>query len=499
MSWLAEWTLRHSRKEERRTEAAMTLSRSRTPRANGALISLVQTKREFYRVRVTAADALGKSGAREAIPVLTQALVDRSLPSLRAAAARSLKVLGWAPTTAGERAWLAVGLGDFHDTSLNDDASIEALACALDPAEFIPFATSGIPTRCAQAAAALAIHRSTAAIEQLGAVLGAKPQGRDQHAQHIRRAYLVTLIEALGATKDARCVRALEHALKNDDSDVREAVAGALTKIGGPNASRVLRQMLHDRTWPVQMKAADGLGELRDVSAVPALAASPGHNTISALAKIGGVDAQEALAQIMASNPGGFGKSAATALGKMGPSSLPALVHALERDDDVSHEAGYALTHIGAAAVPALIASLEKGTALAALALGRIKDRRSVGPLIAALGGEASSVAKRWSAEALGAMGAAESTSALCELARDKECADVALKELEKFLKNAVTAIPTDGLRAVTSLRGIVQNETRDMSFGDYDGPVYTVEVNADCAAMIDLANNELRRRGDAK
>ena len=77
--------------------------------------------------------------------------------------------------------------------------------------------------------------------------------------------------KALGKIKDPRAVEPLISALKDEDSDVREAAAKALGEIKDPRAVEPLISALKDVNWRVRDAAAEALGEIKDPRAVEPL------------------------------------------------------------------------------------------------------------------------------------------------------------------------------------------------------------------------------------
>ena len=244
------------------------------------------------------------------------------------------------------------------------------------------------------------------------------------------------------------------------DESIRDTALQALGRIGPtPRVIRILIRTLNDVAEPPRRTARQVLAEYGDV-ALPAL--------LEALGGRGRTQATRAGAALVVAK-----------LGSKAAPAVPALQDLFDRRQPppVRDAAAYALGEIGAAAapaVPALIAGLsdpERVARTAALqALGRIGDVAAVDPIAAllesdetpvrvlaaeALGrfgpgaapavpalvralGDLSPAVRRWSAEALGRVGAkARTTSALKALTkllddRERPVADAARAALDR-------------------------------------------------------------------
>jgi HEAT repeat protein len=161
--------------------------------------------------------------------------------------------------------------------------------------------------------------------------------------------------EALGDLGDNRAVEPLATALKNDEfSGVRWKAAEALSKIGAPAVEPLIRALSHDDD-DVRWKAAIALGEIGDQRAVE-----------------------------------------------------PLIILLCDEDRFVKSHAALALGAIGEPAVTPLLRALREGDGNirwgAAIALGKIRDPRSIEPLIRALADKYENV-RAESASSLAAMG----------------------------------------------------------------------------------------------
>jgi HEAT repeat protein len=174
--------------------------------------------------------------------------------------------------------------------------------------------------------------------------------------------------EALGSIRDVAAVPALVKALVDRSDAVRYCAAQALGSIGDVSAVPALIEALKDRSANVRCQAVQSLGELGDVAAVPAL-----------------------LEVLLGSDP--FAREyAAQGLGKLGDvAAVPALMEALQHDNaDVRSGAAEALGEIwDVAAIPALAQALRDEDWMVRTSavefLDRVADVTAVGPLIQAL------------------------------------------------------------------------------------------------------------------
>jgi HEAT repeat protein len=229
------------------------------------------------------------------------------------------------------------------------------------------------------------------AVEPLIATLG------DKNENVRRRA-----AEALGKIGDPRAVEPLIAALNDKDYDGREAFAGALGQIGDARAVKPLIAALRDKDVNVPIAAARALGEIGD-----SRAALPLVKTLRTSARF----------QTISGDVSSLCHSSAWALEKIGAPAIEPLIALLKddnwrlreqvckilgrlnwrpkQDEDAAwYWAAKGNTDkcvaIGSPAVLPLIATLEHGSlemrSVAAAALGKIGDARTVKPLVAALG-----------------------------------------------------------------------------------------------------------------
>jgi HEAT repeat protein len=172
---------------------------------------------------------------------------------------------------------------------------------------------------------------------------------------------------ALGKLGDERAVGALGEALRDQDEYVRKSAVMALRRIGGPAAMEAMRVALADRSEQVCLQAVKGLGELRDAGAV------------------------DALIKVLARRERSLVSAATEALSRIGPEAVVPLMEAF-KDRYLRRRIGgqvlKILTEMGPRTLDPLLQVLTdenyyiRYTAMTIL--GRIGDRRVVGPIIRA-------------------------------------------------------------------------------------------------------------------
>lgn len=197
----------------------------------------------------------------------------------------------------------------------------------------------------------------------------------------------IGIAHTLGALGDGRAVQPLVALMRSENTEVREAAAAALAKLG-PRALRALVLALRDPNWRVRVGAAVALAALKERRAMYPLIAS----------------LHDPYAQVRA--------GAARALGELRDErAVEPLLNAL-RDAEllVRSQAAVALGRIGdERAVEPLVNTLTNAKppsvrANAALALGLMRSESARQALVEALGDEANSV-RAWASGALVRMG----------------------------------------------------------------------------------------------
>lgn len=202
----------------------------------------------------------------------------------------------------------------------------------------------------------------------------------------------------LGKSGDAVAVEPLIFALEDDDCNVREWAAIALTKIGKPSVVP-LEKALESRNDSLKWQAAAILGLINDTNCTEALslALQSKNSTVrywaaTSLGLIKNGNSQEALVSALGDCNESVRDKAGWALRTLSGENAISLLTDLLQDENSSRRMGAARA-LGdlndVRAVPALILSLQDSTPgiriEAAVALGRLKDRRAVEPLINAL------------------------------------------------------------------------------------------------------------------
>jgi len=220
----------------------------------------------------------------------------------------------------------------------------------------------------------------------------------------------------LGKTRSHRAVAPLIEALQDSDPTVRRNAAESLGAIRDRRAVNPLISALQDPAIEVRTSAALALGDIKDPRAVIPLAAalSVGQNKLTI--------------------------SAARALYAIGdPRCVPALIKALSKpsvdpDNDPSSAIAIALGGMGAPAVEPLQRAVRSNESepgfrcFAALALGRMKDRHALEPLIEDLRSQEESIRR----QAISNLGCTDSSDAIPPLAAllKSNGSDVALRKM---------------------------------------------------------------------
>ena len=207
--------------------------------------------------------------------------------------------------------------------------------------------------------------------------------------------------QALGQLKDKRALQPLTNSLKDANASVREQSAFALGQLRDPSSVPGLTAALKDENASVREQAAFALGQIRDRSAASALAGALG-------------DANDSVRE-----------QAVFALGQLrDPSAVDGLVKALrDQKPDVREQAAFALGQIrDPRAVSPLVSALKDADAdvreQAAFALGQLRDKSAVEALIIALKDSDPSVREQV-AFALGQLGDPRAIDGLTEALKD--------------------------------------------------------------------------------
>jgi len=326
-----------------RLVAAEVLGRIGDCRSVGPLCEAL--REQFDDIAGSVVGALVRIG-EPALEALAEALKCEDAKT-RLAAAEAVDRIGL-PDDPSLRAWHAVAKQDWMGATASGPLAVEPLCMTLsDP-------SPGIREEAASALGRLGPVRVDgtgmgAALERLRAAL------KDEHPG-VRAAAAF----ALGMLHDARSIEGLCACLGDDDSEVRKAAAGALSRGGLPDDRAILAMhAVASQDW----ERAASMGSI----------------------------AIEPLIKVLRDNAQGIDSGALQALISIGSSAVIPLVAALDADDvNVRGHAAEALGRLGDPAVEALIAVFLNGTkvarAAAAMALGRTHDERALRPLCESLG-----------------------------------------------------------------------------------------------------------------
>jgi HEAT repeat protein len=335
-------------------------------------------------IRQNAADALGKFKDPRGIEPLIAALTDKD-GEVRASAARALGVLHDRRATVP---LIALLKDKDRDVQMSVSAALGDLK---DPAAVAPLIAAMNDKSLGDGRfATIALGKIGApAVETLIALLGNKDAS-------VRRSAADALAGScmVGKASDSRCVPPLIAAMRDPDSNVREAAAAALAVTGDPRAIDPLIAALKDANTEVRSVVANCLGAVSDSRAIAALTTAL-HDPDpvvrqSAAQALGGTRDSKATDSLIAALNDTNVEVRTLVVEELGPSKDPRAVEPLMtalRDPDpvVRHMAAEALGKLkDPRAIELLIAVLNENS-FAAQALGEIKDPRAVGPLTAAL------------------------------------------------------------------------------------------------------------------
>jgi HEAT repeat protein len=271
-------------------------------------------------------------------------------------------------------------------------------------------------------------------------------------------------MEMLSRIKPRRAIDQLVGELSDEDYDVRRRAADALGDIGTVEALPPLIETLKtDEYGSVRERAAYALGRIGAVEALrPLIEAVKTEGDVpvrwfaaSALRRIDAVEALSPLLEVMKTDGDvSVRQFAASTLGHIGAAeALPTLIEAMKTDEDgeVRRLAASALGHIGAVeALPTLIEAMKTSKSRsvrgsAAEALGAIGTVEALFPLLQALKTDKDVDVRRRAADALGKIGDETTVPALEQALKDegewyglkvKDAAFEALFEIEKRLKS---------------------------------------------------------------
>lgn len=274
---------------------------------------------------------------------------------------------------------------------------------------------------------------------------------------------------ALGKLADDRAVPALAEALRDQDEYVRKSAVMALRRVGGPKAMEAMRVALADRSEQVALQAVKGLGELRDAGAV------------------------EPLIKALARRERSLVTAATEALSRIGPEAVAPLMEAF-KDRYLRRRIGTQvwriLIEMGPRAVDPLLGVLADENyyvKYAALTiLGRIGDRRVVGPILKIFLAE-----PRLQETAVGTLGRLEERGIVVSPAGDRETQlpaetvqalsqddrDTVLAALGSAMENPSGKVRRFALRALFALLGDASFDYLRRSLGDDDPDVKRLAI----------------------
>lgn len=219
---------------------------------------------------------------------------------------------------------------------------------------------------------------------------------------------------ALGAFRDPRAVGPLVGALRDSDRAVRDAAVKSLMEIGEP-AVPALGLCLDDPNLTVQESAAAILARIADARVLAPL--------------IKALRSQDWIVRM----------HAAKAIGRIRDGrAVPALVPLLhDTVKAVREEAALALVQIGEPAVPSLLEALKHEAWLVRLhaieALGRMKAKMAVEPLLFVLFNDRDAAVRTDAARALGEIGDARAVEFLIRAMNDLDVRPAAVEALGKI------------------------------------------------------------------
>lgn len=169
----------------------------------------------------------------------------------------------------------------------------------------------------------------------------------------------------LGKLGDERAVAALGEALQDSDEYVRKSAVMALRRIGGTGAMEALRTALGDRSEQVVLQAVNGLRDMRDRGAV------------------------EPLIRVLARRERSLQLAATDALVRIGPDAVVPLMEAFKDRNlrrRIGNQVWKILVDMGTRSIDPLLEMMRDENQYVRLTaisvLGRIGDKRVVGPLV---------------------------------------------------------------------------------------------------------------------
>jgi HEAT repeat protein len=259
-----------------------------------------------------------------------------------------------------------------------------------------------------------------------------------------------------------------------------------------------------ENNYPVRRAAVQALGAIGSPRCIDLLIEAAGPRQVGCvraealkvLSKVGGSRGIEVL--LLALNDPKLAGVAIEAVSETGDRrALQPLIDALSHPDKwVRRKAAYALRHYGEpSAVNALLSALgdkdPRVREAAAGTLGQIGDERATGSLVRLLTHRELDV-RRTAVTALGRVGNGQAVPPLVALLGDASIKESARHAIEKLLSRCAAEFSIDDLKTVA---GLTNYKRREEDPNLPQEGVYR-EVTVDVSAVVNLARQELDRRG---
>jgi HEAT repeat protein len=284
------------------------------------------------KTRVKAADALGKSQRREAIPPLIEAMRDPEV-KVRKEVVQALRSFQDVETVDG----LIIGLSD-EDKSIRDHGIEGLLEIYVSPEKRGPIL--GV----------FKVARKPEDLDpltppELKVVRALEARLRDDEPSLRKKAAYT-----LGMLRAEEAVPSLVGALPDMELDVRNEVVAALGRIGTDEAGQTLIRALNDSSDRIRTSAMQALGRMQYKPAAPALLSiyeveqgkSMGDLALSALAQMGAPEARGVFYQNMTNQKAQRRQYAVEGLGRLGDQALTSgLIKDFLREPDASVQLAY--------------------------------------------------------------------------------------------------------------------------------------------------------------
>jgi len=239
---------------------------------------------------------------------------------------------------------------------------------------------------------------------------------------------------ALGKICHKRSIKPLMDGLSDTSLNVQRTAAEGLKLLGAEAVDQLLEGLNNTpdehvvRKWCAEVLGFTGRKSVATdlIKRLPTEVTDVQKAIIVSLGQLGSTRATKPLVEILGSENVDLTRYAAESLGQLAdPEGIKALIFCLDSPSiDVRRAATDALVKIGPESVPALTTALTHGNYVVrrwvAEALGRLKDKRAVLPLIESLADDNIRVS-RYAALALGEIGDARALDALKKLIKDED------------------------------------------------------------------------------